>query len=62
MSYCPQEDVLFESLNAEEHLAMYAWIRGLSKDARKSQAEVLITVGIDFVGIWTTIICTRFRT
>ena len=39
MGYCPQQDALFPLMTVEEHLQLYAKIKGISKDNRQQIVE-----------------------
>lgn len=42
VGYCPQADATFDLLTVEEHLNLYASIRGIAKAARRKVVDVLI--------------------
>ena len=47
MSYCPQEDVLFERLSPSEHLQLYSRIRGIPSPQRSE----LVSAVVESVGL-----------
>ena len=48
LGYCPQFDALFEKLSVEEHLNMYAQIRGIPSSSRDGMIRSLcFTMGLE---------------
>lgn len=42
IGYCPQPNLIFDSMTVEEHINYYAWIKGIPKKYRSSEVEKAI--------------------